>query len=198
MAKQDRATIEALIDTLLPDNTTQEIEPADVRDVNNALNESAVNWLDDVDEDATLAANSNEKVATQRATKTYIDNVIQKVTVRITPTEFAQLNSNPKQLVAGIAGYACLLVGGCAIPYTGDTPYNENNALGVLDDVNFNNQGQTDGSLVTGRNAIIQVQKVVNCLSDGNGLVATMGSNLTGGNYGYDVTILYTFVKLNP
>jgi hypothetical protein len=117
-------------------------------------------------------------------------------TVRITPTEFAQLGSNPKQLVEGIPGYACLLVGGCAIPYTGDTPYNDGLSLSVLDDINFIDQGQTFGITNTGRSSTIQVQQAGDCLSDGNGLVAGMGGNLTGGNYGYDVTILFTFVKL--
>ena len=47
MAAQNRATNAALIDANLPDNTTQLITPEKHREVEDALNDSAFNVLDD-------------------------------------------------------------------------------------------------------------------------------------------------------
>jgi hypothetical protein len=124
-----------------------------------------------------------------------IGSIILSKTLRLTPAEFATLNSSPITAVVGILGKACLFISGSAIPYIGSTPYNEGNNLGVLDDVNFISQGQTINITNTGRSAIITQQQTSDCLTDGNGLLLFMGNDLTGGDIGYDITIIYTYVN---
>lgn len=116
--------------------------------------------------------------------------------IRLTPTDFAQLNSAPVTIVSGINGFACLFITGSAIKYIGNTPYNEGNNLTVIDSVNFNNQGQTQIITNTGRNAIITQVQTTDCLSSGNGLVIFMGNDLTGGDYGYDINIIYQKIPI--
>lgn len=115
--------------------------------------------------------------------------------IRLIPSFFASLNSSPYMAVVGITGYAALFITGTAIPYTGTTAYNEGNSLGVLDSINLIDQGQTGVITNTGRSSIITQQQSTNCLISGNGLVLFMGSDLTGGDYGYDVTLFYQYVK---
>jgi len=116
-------------------------------------------------------------------------------TIRVTPTEFAQLQSNPKQVVTGIPGFACLLLSACAIPYTGTTPYNESERI-LISSTLGNNQGKSTNITNLGDSCIIPIQDGTATLGNGNGLIIEMNSDLTGGDIGYDITIIYTYVNI--
>lgn len=205
MAKKTRAQITTDISTLLADNTSQDITPQDVRDVSEDLNESQVNWEDDIDTDGTLAADSDNYIPTQKAVKTYVDGLtyLKTLTVRVTPTDALTLNSVPVTAITGTANIFRLIIGGTAFVYTGSTPYNEISPLIIRqgageavtsNDVTASGENSsicaaiiTDGSNNFGSSGI----------SSANNINIAANNDLTGGDLGWDVTLFYVEIPVS-
>lgn len=76
MAVRNRANLKAVTNTRYADNTTGNITAGYGRDTHGDIADSAVLWEDDVSDDATFAAATDNALPTALAVKTYVDNTV--------------------------------------------------------------------------------------------------------------------------
>ncbi len=98
--QRTRANMIATINAVATTNGVGAISGADVNSLTQDLAESSVFWDTDIDTDNTLAANSDNKVASQKAVKAYVDaigsgNIITEI---FTITSAEILNSNSVEI----------------------------------------------------------------------------------------------------